>query len=113
MHVSKNYHAQSSYVLLTLVRFSVICYYFAQGLLRCLMRQGKVTSAVMHVDGLKEKKCVNFTTLHRFRYELALTIRPQWVHRLNTFRVEALWKLGQWEDLEQCLKAVNSFIFHV
>jgi serine/threonine-protein kinase ATR len=57
-----------------------------EGLLRCLMRQGKVTSAVMHVDGLREKK-------------------PQWINRLNAFRVEAAWKLGQWDDLEHYLRA--------
>jgi serine/threonine-protein kinase ATR len=59
---------------------------YHEGLMRCLMRQGNVTSAVMHVDGLRERK-------------------PQWVHRLNAFRVEAAWKLGQWGDLEQYLKA--------
>ena len=36
--------------------------------------------------------------------------RPQWVHRLNAFRVEAAWKLGQWGDLEQYLKAVSTGI---
>lgn len=40
----------------------------------------------------------------------ALTLRPQWVQHLNAFRVEAAWKLGQWEGLEQCLKAVRSVL---
>ena len=33
-------------------------------------------------------------------------VRPHWIQHLNAFRVEAAWKLGQWGDLEQCLKAV-------
>jgi serine/threonine-protein kinase ATR len=35
-------------------------------------------------------------------------VRPHWIQHLNAFRVEAAWKLGQWGDLEQCLKAESA-----
>ena len=34
--------------------------------------------------------------------------RPEWSQRLNSFRVEASWKLGKWDDLETYLKEVKT-----
>ncbi|XP_064394848.1 serine/threonine-protein kinase ATR-like [Halichondria panicea] len=55
-----------------------------EGLLRCMIRQGEFASALMHVKGLQASK-------------------PVWMKRLNSYRVEAAWNLGQWDILQEHL----------
>ncbi len=38
------------------------------------------------------------------------TFRPQWKSELNTYRVEAAWKLGQWDLLEDYLSSGNKIL---
>ncbi|KAK3744393.1 hypothetical protein QZH41_012155, partial [Actinostola sp. cb2023] len=56
-----------------------------KGLLNCLMGLGQVTNALMHSNG-------------------TIAQRPEWKGSLNTFRVEAAWRLGQWDSLANFLK---------
>jgi len=56
-----------------------------KGLLQCLIDLGQVTTALIHVDGV-------------------VTRRSEWEKSLNTYRVEASWRLGQWDSLESYLK---------
>ena len=54
-----------------------------------------------------------FSKLHNLCH-LPAHLRPDWVRKLNAFRVEAAWKLGQWGDLEHHLKSVcNSVLLLV
>ncbi|XP_022100883.1 serine/threonine-protein kinase ATR-like [Acanthaster planci] len=55
------------------------------GLLRSLMGLGQLTTALVHVNG-------------------ALVERPDWMSKLNAYRVEACWKLAKWDTLETHLK---------
>ncbi|XP_022800792.1 serine/threonine-protein kinase ATR-like [Stylophora pistillata] len=56
-----------------------------KGLLQCFIDLGQVTTALTHVDGV-------------------VTRRPEWEKSLNAYRVEASWRLGQWDSLESYLK---------
>ncbi|XP_015779599.1 PREDICTED: serine/threonine-protein kinase ATR-like, partial [Acropora digitifera] len=56
-----------------------------KGLLQCLIDLGQVTTALVHVNGV-------------------VTKRPEWEKSLNAYRVEASWRLGQWDSLENYLK---------
>eukprot|EP00731_Ephydatia_muelleri_P024256 Em0016g527a len=56
-----------------------------EGLLRCIMQQGELTSALMHANGI-------------------LSERPHWMQSLNSYRIQAAWRLGQWKELEELLK---------
>lgn len=38
------------------------------------------------------------------------TCRHQWKSELNTYRVEAAWKLGQWDLLEDYLSSGNKMM---
>ncbi|XP_035661643.1 serine/threonine-protein kinase ATR-like [Branchiostoma floridae] len=59
-----------------------------QGLLRCLLGLGQLTTAMVHVNGV-------------------LADKPEWTKDLNAFRVEASWQLGNWDGLENYLKVYN------
>ena len=93
-----------------------------------MMCQGEFTSTLMHVDGLQTKRyccskgcrghvfcCVNNVSvcgvyvcdLQIHCYIISAIFRPEWSQRLNYYRVEASWKLGQWDSLETYLKAVR------
>ncbi|KAJ7388531.1 hypothetical protein OS493_037048 [Desmophyllum pertusum] len=50
-----------------------------------LLILGQVTTALIHVDGV-------------------VTHRSEWEKSLNAYRVEASWRLGQWDSLESYLK---------
>ena len=56
-----------------------------QGLLRCRLSLGELNSAMEQTVGIIAEK-------------------PGWTEQLNVFRVEAAWKLGQWDKLEHFLK---------
>ncbi|XP_068737355.1 serine/threonine-protein kinase ATR-like isoform X2 [Montipora capricornis] len=56
-----------------------------KGLLQCLIDLGQVRTALTHVNGV-------------------VTRRPEWEKSLNAYRVEASWRLGQWDSLESYLK---------
>lgn len=40
--------------------------------------------------------------------KLSLLVRPVWMKRLNSYRVEAAWNLGQWDILQEHLSMVVS-----
>jgi serine/threonine-protein kinase ATR len=62
---------------------------YFQGLLRCSMEMGQLTSVMMHVQGLQDQ-------------------RPEWMRPLTGMRVEAAWRLGKWDDLEEILNHETS-----
>ena len=77
-----------------------------------MMCQGEFTSTLMHVDGLQTKRSFLWweepPALQFCTFCLCLH-RPEWSQKLNYYRVEASWKLGQWDGLETYLKAVRLF----
>ncbi|XP_041465563.1 serine/threonine-protein kinase ATR-like [Lytechinus variegatus] len=56
-----------------------------KGLVRCLLDLGQLNTALVHVNGV-------------------LSQRSDWSSQLNSYRVEACWKLAKWDDLESNLK---------
>ncbi|XP_071509803.1 serine/threonine-protein kinase ATR-like [Diadema antillarum] len=60
-----------------------------KGLVRCLLDLGQLNTASVHVNGV-------------------LSQRPDWTSQLNSYRVEASWKLAKWDDLEANLKPEGS-----
>ncbi|XP_070572431.1 serine/threonine-protein kinase ATR-like isoform X2 [Ptychodera flava] len=56
-----------------------------QGLLKSLMDLGQLSTALVLVNGV-------------------LAERPEWTSDLSAFRVEAAWKLGQWDSLENYVR---------
>ncbi|XP_064619014.1 serine/threonine-protein kinase ATR-like [Lineus longissimus] len=60
-----------------------------QGLLKCLMDLGQTTTALYHVNGI-------------------LADWPEWSNQLNAFRIEAAWKLSNWDSLDGYLKKEHS-----
>lgn len=81
-----------------------------QGLLHSMMCQGEFTSALMHVDGLLAKRYPSVYSVSRVTIIFISTVRRDWLPQFNSYRVEASWKLGQWNELEKYLKAVGSGI---
>ncbi|XP_030832739.1 serine/threonine-protein kinase ATR-like [Strongylocentrotus purpuratus] len=56
-----------------------------KGLVRCLLDLGQLNTGLVHVNGV-------------------LSQRSDWSSQLNSYRVEACWKLAKWDDLESNLK---------
>ncbi|XP_028398063.1 serine/threonine-protein kinase ATR-like isoform X2 [Dendronephthya gigantea] len=56
-----------------------------KGLMSCWITLGQVSTALEHANGV-------------------LMRRPAWTGSLNSFRVEACWRLGQWDELESYVK---------
>ena len=52
--------------------------------------------------------CFIVSCLGYFYLYLLCICRPDWLQRINAYRVEASWKLGQWTELETYLKSVNT-----
>uniref|UniRef100_A0A8C4RA31 non-specific serine/threonine protein kinase n=1 Tax=Eptatretus burgeri TaxID=7764 RepID=A0A8C4RA31_EPTBU len=55
-----------------------------RGLLSCLLQLGELSTAFSVVNGI-------------------LATKPEWSAMLDSYRVEAAWKLARWDDLESCL----------
>ena len=74
-----------------------------------MMCQGEFTSALMHVDGLLAKRYANIIVVCSSSCSsfYLYPSRPDWLSKINLHRVEASWKLGQWNELEKYLKAVH------
>ncbi|XP_074649776.1 serine/threonine-protein kinase ATR-like [Tubulanus polymorphus] len=53
-----------------------------QGLLKCFMDLGQLNKALTHATGV-------------------ISERPKWSNRVNSYRVEAAWKLAKWDDLQK------------
>ncbi|CAH1797711.1 unnamed protein product [Owenia fusiformis] len=56
------------------------CISHYEGLIKCQMELGQFETAACQVDGI-------------------LTKKPEWHGTMNSYRVEAAWKLGQWDNL--------------
>ncbi|XP_025077039.1 serine/threonine-protein kinase ATR-like isoform X1 [Pomacea canaliculata] len=59
-----------------------------QGLVRSLMEMGQLNKALLHTSGV-------------------LTKNPRWLHQLNQYRVEAAWKMCNWDTLNTMMKYEN------
>uniref|UniRef100_UPI00358FE87A LOW QUALITY PROTEIN: serine/threonine-protein kinase ATR n=1 Tax=Myxine glutinosa TaxID=7769 RepID=UPI00358FE87A len=55
-----------------------------RGLLGCLLQLGELSTAFSVVNGI-------------------MATKPEWSSMLDSYRVEAAWKLTRWDDLEKCL----------
>ncbi|XP_060098281.1 serine/threonine-protein kinase ATR [Heteronotia binoei] len=56
------------------------------GVVKSMLGLGQLSTVITQVNGVLAK-------------------RPEWTPELNTYRVEAAWKLGQWDSLENYLAA--------
>ena len=58
---------------------------YHKGLLECQMNLGHLETTVTHATGILARK-------------------PEWEYHLNTFRVHAAWRLGDWTQLDKFLR---------
>lgn len=83
----------------------------------CWITLGQVSTALEHANGVLTKR---FVSLAKSRViSLCCTVllysnisffdvpRPTWTSAINSFRVEACWRLGQWDELESYAKLVS------
>ncbi|KJE97226.1 hypothetical protein CAOG_09113 [Capsaspora owczarzaki ATCC 30864] len=65
-----------------------------RGVINCLLNMGQFETAIMHING-------------------ALTTHPEWCMPLNSYRVQAAWRLADWSAMDEFLAAPQQTCFDV